>query len=322
MIDLRLGDVKEPLPQRILDKFCKRAFENVNLYPQNYDGLVSKLAEKHGLEADNIVLVNGVDEGIELIARVFGQDSLVFTPTYYEFVDAPKRNNLKYKTINCFDGKEYALKYTSEDVRDKTLIFLCNPNNPFGLLSSQEIVALAKQTKGVVAVDETYIGFAGETVLGKAPNILVLRSFSKAFSLAGLRIAYVAGSKTLVDKIKQRKLFFNVSSVSVNAAKIVLEEEKHFKVQTEKIKKRKESVETFLKTKGLNTIHSHTNNTIIKFDNEQKASNFHKTLKENNILANQGNGISTTGLNPTFIRLTCGTEGQMKEVRGVVEREM
>jgi len=323
VINLKLGDIKEQLPQKILNRFCEEGFKDVNLYPQNYDDLILKLAQKHNVKIENIVLINGVDEGIELMARVFGQDILIFTPTYYEFLDAPKRNNLKFQLQNCFDGEKYALKYTDGDIKNKTLIYLCNPNNPFGLLTEKEIVELAKKTKGIVAVDETYIDFAGESVIDefeKLPNLLVLRSFSKGYSLAGLRIGYIVGPRDLIDKISKIKLICDVTSVSVNAAMIVLEEEKYFKNLIEKVKERKDNFENFLRNKGFNVIHTHTNNIIIKFKDTNEADRFYNFFKTNRVIVNQGDGISTCGLDNTFIRFACGTEDQMKEVTKIVDK--
>ncbi|MCX6743606.1 MAG: aminotransferase class I/II-fold pyridoxal phosphate-dependent enzyme [Candidatus Parcubacteria bacterium] len=323
MINLKFGDIKEKLPQQILDRFCDEVFKDVTLYPQNYDILISRLAQKLKVRPENIVLINGVDEGIELISRVFGQDILIFSPTYYEFLDAPKRNYLKFDTINCFDGKKYTLKYKETDVENRSLIFLCNPNNPFGLLTKQEVTELAGKTNGIVAVDETYIDFNGETVLNefeKIPNILVLRSFSKGYSLAGLRIGYIVGAEKQIEKIVKRKLICNVTSVSVNAAMIVLEEEKYFMSLVDKIKKMKDDFEDFLKSKGFNVIHTHTNNIIIKFPSTLEANAFYNFLKINEVIINQGDGISTCGLDDTFIRFACGTETQMNEVTKIVEK--
>lgn len=323
MIDLRLGDVKEPLPKRLLGKFCKGVFKEVNLYPQNYGLLVSKLAEIHGVSPEEIVLVNGVDEGIELISRVFGKDILIFPPSYYEFADAPKRNGLKFGQVNCFDGKGYSLAYKDGDVKGRSLIFLCNPNNPFGLLKRTDIVGLAKKADGIVAVDETYIDFGGESAINEfesVPNLLVLRSFSKSFSAAGLRIGYIVGKKHLIDKIKQRKLLCNVASVSVYAAMILLNEKKYFKELIQKVEKRKGAFEYFFKKQGYDVIHTSTNNIVLKFNTEKEAGEFCFFLKENGVLVNQGNGVSTCGLDETFVRFSCGTDKQMKALRGIVEK--
>jgi len=323
IINLKFGDIKEPLPKKIIERFSKEAFKDVTKYPENYSILVERLAKRHGINPENIVLVNGVDEGIELISRCFGENILFFTPTYYEFQDAPKRNDLKFETINCFDGKEYRLKYKDDDIRNRSLIFLCSPNNPFGLLTKKEITDIAKKTKGIVAVDETYIDFDGESVLNEFennPNLLVLRSFSKGYSLAGLRIGYIVGDKNLIDVIKKKKLFCNVTSVSVYAAMINLDEEAYFKNLIKRIKEGKNKFEDFLKAKNFNIIHTNNNNIMIKFEYVKDANKLCDFLKNNGIIVNQANGMSTCGLDDTFIRFTYGTDEQMKKVREVFEK--
>lgn len=323
MINLKLGDVKEFLPKRILNKFCSKVFKDVNLYPQNYDLLVSKLAKKHGIKPENILLINGVDEGIDVLARVFGKKTLFFSPSYFEFAEASKRNNQNFVAINSFmDNKFKIITDDKSKLKDSTLIFLCNPNNPFGLLSKTEILEIAGNTHGIVAVDETYIDFFGESVIEEfksTPNIIVLRSFSKGYTLAGLRIGYIVGEKSLIGKIKERKIFFSVTSVSVNAAIICLEEEKYFKDLIKTIIKRKNDFEEYLSNKKFNVIKTNTNNIVIKFQNQKKANHFFNFLKDNKVVVNQGDGISTYGLNNTFIRFNCGRKEQMTELQKIID---
>jgi len=323
VINLKLSDIKENLPIDILDEIKKVAFENVNSYPQNYNSLIEKLAQKHSLEAKYIKLINGVDEGIELVCRLFGQNALIFPPTYYDYLDVFKRNNIKYSLINSFNGSEYIINYEKSDIEKRTLIYLCNPNNPFGAISKSKILEIADNTQGVVVVDETYIDFNGESVINEFinhPNLLVLRSFSKGYSAAGLRIGYIVGSEELVEKIENIKQYFNVSSVSVNAAKVLLDKAEFFQDRIKKIKKRKDDFEAFLKDKGFFVIHTMNNNIIIKFPAKKKADALFAYLKKKNIIVNQGNGVSTCGLDDTFIRFACGTEGQMKKVIEIIER--
>ncbi|MEI7961091.1 MAG: aminotransferase class I/II-fold pyridoxal phosphate-dependent enzyme [archaeon] len=320
IINLKLGDIKTPLPQKIISKFCKKVFLDVNQYPHNYPKLISILSKKLGVNEDEIILTNGVDEGIELIARCFGQSTLVFTPSYYEFIDAPKRNQLTYKAINCFDGKSFKLKYTDEDLAGKSLVYLCNPNNPFGLLTKNEILDFAQKTKAIVAVDETYNAFDGETVIKTLPNVLVLRSFSKAYSIAGLRIGFIVGKKELIDEIRIKELYASVTSVSVAAAIIVLEEEKYFKKLIENLKKRKDAFEEFMIKKSFKVMHTNTNNIIVQFLSKADADEFFIYLKSNGVIVNQGNGVSTCGLDDAWIRFACGTSEQMKKVKKIIEK--
>ncbi len=323
-INLKLGDIKYPLPERIIRKF-KRCFKDVNLYPQNYDSLVSNLSKKFNVNKDNILLVNGIDGAIDLIVKVFGQKILFFTPTYFEFKEAARRNGRKYKATYSFNGqwKEYKINTNNPEVKKASLIFLCNPNNPFGLLNARTILDITKKTNGIVAVDECYIDFGGESGLRyikNYPNLLVLRSFSKGYSAAGLRLGFIVGNKKLINQLKDKKLFYDVSSPSVNVALVLLKEEKYFKNLIKEIKKLKNDSERYLKLKGFNIIKSNTNNIIIRFFSINEANKFYSFLLKNGVIVNQGDGISTTGLDKSWIRLSCGTKEQMNQLREIIDR--
>lgn len=320
-INLRLADVKEPLPDAILSRLRRESFTDIHLYPRNSEKLAGRIAEKHDLYPHNITLVNGVAEGIDLMTRVFGKDMLIFLPTYYEFYNAPRRNHANLSAINCFNGRAFNFHYNIDDVRDRTLIMLCNPNNPFGILSREQIIKLANETRGIVCVDETYISFGGESVMDhvdKIKNLAVMRSFSKGYSMAGFRIGYIAGSKEVVDKINDRKIFCSMNSVSVNAANIALDEEDYFRAMSLRISKRKERFENFLEDLGYDIMRTHTNGILIKFRTESEASMFNQYLQKHGILVNQGDGVSTYGLDNSFIRIACGTEEQMNILMEVV----
>lgn len=319
--DLRLADVKEPLPEHITERLRREIFQDVNLYPRNYDTLISRLAQRHNAGKDNITLVNGAAEGIDLVARSFGQDTLIFSPTYYEYYNAVRRNGLKSRMINCFDGRGFSLDWSQEDIEGRSLVFLCNPNNPFGILQRDEITGIAEKASGIVAVDETYIDFDGESVVSDmagSENMLVLRSFSKGYSLAGFRIGYIIAPRRLKEEIERKKVFCNVSSVSVNAAMIALDEEKYFRGVVEKTKKSKGSMEEFMDRMGFGVIHTHTNCIMLKFRTPEEASAFREFLESRGILVNQGGGISICGLDDTFIRMSCGTGEQMEMLRSAV----
>ncbi len=325
-INLKLGDIKYPLPERIIKKF-RECFKEVNLYPQNYELLVSKLAKKFNIDKANILLVNGIDGGIDLIAKVFGRRILFFAPTYFEFKEAARRNKRRYKVINSFNGQEYKINIDNPDIKKEikkaSLIFLCNPNNPFGLLTSKTILNIVKITKGIVAVDECYIDFSGKSVLKDIKNhsnLLILRSFSKGYSAAGLRLGFIVGNKRLINQLRNKKLFFDVSSPSINAALILLEERKYFKNLITDIKKLKNSFEEYLQVRGFNVIKTNNNNIIIKFLSIAKANKFYSFLLKNGVIVNQGDGISTVGLDKSWIRLACGRKEQMSKFKKIIDK--
>lgn len=320
MINLKLGTIKEPLPDFILEKL-KHAFDDANNYPQNYDALIEKLAKHHKINKDKILLVNGVDGAIDLITRVLAKKVYYYEPTYYEFWAAPKRNNIDLKALKSSYNDKYIIE--TKPFEKDTVLFLCNPNNPFGKIHPKQILDFASESNGYIAVDETYIEFTGESPLkelDKYPNLLLMRSFSKTYRMAGLRIGYIIAASELIKTLEERKVFFDVSSASVEAALVALDYHDYFKKQINRLIKRKKSFDNFLAERGFNIIPNNINNTIIHFKSETEASDFVEYLKKNNVLVNQGDGISTIGLDKSWVRFTYGTEKEMKEVTKIIEK--
>lgn len=318
-INLKLGTIKEPLPDFIL-KELRNSFDNANDYPQNYDKLIGKLAEHHKVSKDKILLVNGTDGAIDLITRVLATKVYYYEPTYYEFWAAPERNKVSYEALKPENKEKYILKTRPFD--KGSVLFLCNPNNPFGEIPVEQIVGFATNSKGFVVIDEAYIEFSGQSPLNeldKHPNIILLRSFSKTYALAGARVGYIIADPKVIKKLEKHKVFFDVSSASIEAAIVVLKNHDYFKKQIEKLIKRKRVFDDFL-AKRFKVISSFINNTIIHFETESDASKFVNYLNKNNVLVNQGDGISTTGLDKTWLRFACGTEEQMDEVRRIIEK--
>lgn len=319
-INLKLGTIKELLPDFILERL-KHAFDNANDYPQNYDALIEKLAKHHKISKDKILLSNGVDGAIDLITKIFAKKVYYYEPTYYEFQAAPKRNNIKFEALKSSYDDNYVIK--TKNFEKHTVLFLCNPNNPFGEISLNQILNFASKSRGYVAVDETYIEFSGDSPLKELdnyPNLLLMRSFSKTYRMAGLRIGYIIASPKLIKILKKRKVFFDVSSASAEAALVVLDYCDYFKEQIKQLIKHKKEFDNFLARQGFSVISNNINNTIIHFKSESKATNFVKYLKKNNVLVNQGDGISTIGLDKSWVRFACGAEKQMKEVIKIIEK--
>jgi len=109
---------------------------------------------------------------------------------------------------------------------DASLIFLCCPNNPTGdVVSLDRIEALLQNTEALVVIDEAYAEFSGQTVLpllGRYDNLAILRTFSKAYSLAGLRAGYLLAGSPIIENMLKVKLFYNFNRLSQEIAKIAM----------------------------------------------------------------------------------------------------
>jgi histidinol-phosphate aminotransferase len=200
-------------------------------YPKAKGGSALKaISEDLGLWEDQVVVGNGSDELLDLVAKVFvgGGEALIVEPTFemYKLYVGLARGSPKPVLLREDFGLE------PEDVLgaigDRTkVIFICSPNNPTGKQYGREaVLKIVEESGKLVVLDEAYADFAPESLVRDAPkypNLLVLRSFSKAYGLAGLRIGYGTGDSEIIDWMRAAQSPFSVNSIAQVTCKLVLE---------------------------------------------------------------------------------------------------
>ena len=174
----------------------------LNRYPEPQPAdLIARLAAYYAVAENNILVTRGSDEGIDLLLRAFcraGQDAILITPpTYGMYAVSAAIQNARVVAVPLLADKNFALNpeaVLAAITPSVKLVFLCSPNNPTGaLLARRDVLQLVQEllSKAVVVVDEAYLEFAGTPSLTQElagnPNLVVLRTLSKAFGLAGIR---------------------------------------------------------------------------------------------------------------------------------------
>lgn len=220
---------------KVYEALKKMGQNEISLYPA-YGELREKIAEFNRFETDNIKVTDGADEALNGIIQAYmGQGDLLLTlkpsfemPVIYAKITGGSVAEIPYEDNFTFPLDAFNCYLADERVK---VIYLATPNNPTGTVISPEILAkiLSKSRNKAVIIDETYANFYGESFKGvvrKFDNVFIVRSFSKDFALAGLRLGYVISSKEniqVLDKV--------ISPYSVNAAAVVagLEALKDFK---------------------------------------------------------------------------------------------
>lgn len=320
-IKLDLGEPAYPLPEFVQRELCKY-LGKMHKFPQNYKQVEEKIGEWLGIKKELVSLTSGATAGIDTASRAFGEKTLVFTPTFIEFAAATDRNNCELKKVNALKGKKYEVKGNISELEKATLTYLANPNNPFGFTEQKTIEKMLKATNGVLAVDETYWWFKGESIaplVEEFDNLMVIGSFSKTFSLAGMRAGYIIASKKLLKKMHNKLLHFRLSALSAQAVLICLKNKEFFKKRLQKTIKKRKKFERWLQKKGFNLYITHNNNAVIKFPEEKKATAFTQHLEKNNIIVLQGNGKSLIGLTDSFVRIAIGTEKEMEHLKKAID---
>ncbi len=223
------------LPRDLLHVLLKQVMEEYDprIYPQEEEfELKEKLSDYLNVQADSIVIGNGGDELIERTARLFlekGDETLSVTPTFsfYKLIaNLVGAKHLEVPLKTDFDmDKEQILTTITPRTR---LLFLCSPNNPTAnQFSIDEVRAMIEEFPGVVIVDEAYVEFAEYCLLpfiDKYENLIVLRTFSKAFGLAGLRLGYGVANPDLATTLSQKaQLPYPVSSLALKVGLKLLE---------------------------------------------------------------------------------------------------
>jgi histidinol-phosphate aminotransferase len=234
-------DVPRELKREILDFAMERSWSR---YPPFVpEELKERLAEYAGWKADGVLVGNGSNEIIQALLTVFlerGKKLVISSPTFTlyriigsivgaEVISVPLKSDY---TFNCERLEEQFLK-------DGDLLIICNPNNPTGCMYSiSRIADILEKTTAPVIVDEAYFEFSGETaadLLKIYDNLVVLRTFSKAFSLAGLRVGYGLMNPELAWEVGKAKLPYNINFFSIAAALKLLENYPKLEVKVKEI---------------------------------------------------------------------------------------
>lgn len=207
------------------EKFIKGIEDlDLNRYPEiDNQCLSEKIADYAGVELENIICGNGSDEIIQMIIHTFvdkGDYVVVPVPTfsmYKIYTEIGGGQILEVPTDEDFNIRENEIINIANEKKAK-VIFLCNPNNPTGTVVKREaILKVLNSTNSIVVVDEAYYEFLGETVIDKISSnkrLIVLRTLSKAYALAGARVGYGVASKETINMISRVRPPYNISSIS------------------------------------------------------------------------------------------------------------
>ncbi len=233
VLRLDMNENPEGLPRQFFDSvMAKITPEYIATYPEK-DRLVGLLAEHNGLMRENISVTAGSDEAMRLVFQCFGEQGkklLTVTPTFEMYDVYAKMFGMKHETIEYKADFTVDITDILQAVDEETgIVILLNPNSPIGSTYDEaavrKVVEQAASAGAIVMVDEAYHYFYEPTfmpLMKEYDNLLVLRTFSKLFSMAGLRIGYVAGNAALIEFIEKAESTFNVNNIAILFAEEVI----------------------------------------------------------------------------------------------------
>jgi len=314
----------------LVRKTIKNQLDTVQIYPDSESTQLRKNLQQYTkIPHSQIVVGNGATEIIYNFCQVFLSNKtpvLIPIPTFGEYESAVKLSGAKisfFKTMNL----EKDIDYFISKFPNNGCIFICNPNNPTGNLISkktlQKIILLANKKKTLVFVDECFIELVPDhdesiiNLVKKYNNLFVLRSLTKSFALAGLRIGYGVGTKQMISVLNKVKIPWNVSGLAQQAASAALS---HL-FYLDKVKKiiKKESfylINSISKLKDFQCNTTSTNFILIK--TKIKSKTLQKKLLEKKILIRDCSTIR--GLNDNYIRIAVKTRKENKKLIQALEK--
>lgn len=226
---------------------------DVQYYPF-YGKLLQKLADFHGVNIDNVILTAGADEAINAVLGAFleyDQTVLSVEPSFIMPKIYAKINGLNYKEVSYKQKWKFPTDEFIKNIDNVDFVVLTTPNSPTGEVIERETIEKVVEKSGdkAVLIDETYGNYSGVTnidLIKTNDNIFVIRSFSKDFALAGLRLGYVVSDSKNIKHLRKYLSPYNVSTLTVKAGLAALDDIPYF----EKIKSEMEESKKVL-TEGL-----------------------------------------------------------------------
>ncbi|MFQ5683124.1 MAG: histidinol-phosphate transaminase [Candidatus Binatia bacterium] len=317
IIKLNTNENPYPPSPRVLSAIRKATDRSLRLYPEPLgDHLRSLAASTYGVRPENVLAGNGSDELLSILARCFvgeGDQVAYPVPTY-----------TLYDTLIAIQGgKTVRLDYlpgfaVPDGLYSQTaaLTFLCNPNSPSGtLISLREIERLARSVSGILVVDEAYIDFAEGEEKSSIPlirglsNLVVLRSFSKSFSLAGLRIGLAFAAEEIIAGMTKVKDSYNVNRLSLVGATAALLDLPWMAHNVRRIQRTRKRLVRKLKSMGFQVYPSAANFVLARKEG-QSLEGVYEELKRRMILVRY---FDVPGLKDS-LRITVGTTQETQKL--------
>ena len=317
---VKLNTNESPLPPstRVLEAIKAAADDSLRLYPSPTAAPAREaIARRFGLEPSQVTVGNGGDELIELCFRAFAGagDTVAFpTPTYPLFEPL------------CRIHEAEASRHPTEDFAElppslgpdpSPLKFIVNPNSPTGaLFDAHHVEAAVAASSGVVAIDEAYVDFAPRSaldLLASRGNVLLLRTFSKSYGLAGMRIGFALGSRELIEALDSVKDSYSVDRLAIVAAVAAIEDEAHHRGLVEEVVRNRGELARSLRGLRFEVVDSATNFVFAR--PPMPAAQVVAALRERQVLVRHYDREPIAG----WIRITVGTREQHEKLLAGLE---
>ena len=275
---------------KVLNSLERINVKDLSLYP-SYGELYKKIAEINDVNTENIALTSGTNDAVRALicAYMNSEDKLqIATPTFlspeiYTEIEGASCVKVPYAEKWIFPESDFL-----QTIDDKTkIILLTNPNDPTGELINQEFIEklLQLHPQKLIIINEAYTTYANESFcknINKYDNVAIIRSFSKDYGLAGLRIGYILANENIVDNVKKILAPYPVNNIATIAAIEAMNDKRYMEFVKKETERSKQIMTLGLEKLKVKVFKSYAN--FILADFAEKVEEVYNLLKENNIL--------------------------------------
>ena len=313
--------------QRVLERLRNLRGQEVASYPERstYEPLIAKHLN---LKTEEVMLTNGADEGIHLVCELYLNpklEAVVPVPSFGMYRHYVMATGARMVEVPMSKDFSFPTRGVLDAISESTgLIFIGNPNNPTGTTVPQEdifrILDTAARTapKSAVLVDEAYFEFYGQTLLPELqrfPNLLITRTFSKAYGMAGLRVGVLAANAEPMQRLQAIASPFSVNTVALTILPIALADQGFVRRYIATVKRQREVLRNALDKIGLRFWPSHANFLLVEIG-EGRAAFLKEMAREGIFLRDRGTDFLCEGC----VRITIGNKQEMERVIGCLPR--
>ena len=312
---IKLNTNENPYPPspRVLEALAEALKPSLRLYPAPMaDELRDRAARTYGMKPENVLVGNGSDELLSLLMRacIDPGDRVAYPVPTYSLYDTLAELH-EAEPLRVPFAHDFAFPEALLDA-NAGIVFFANPNSPSGTAVPPSDVARLATARGnrLIVVDEAYVDFANANcveLVRDHPNVLILRTFSKSFSLAGMRIGLALGHESVIAMLAKVKDSYNVNRLSIVAASAALRDLRWMERNVERIRETRVALTAELEALGFLVLPSEANFVLARMPGRDLAS-IQQTLKRRGILVRH---FAEPGLEDC-LRVTVGTEDEIR----------
>lgn len=300
------------------------AMEEIQDYPDPASRrLRAMLAERNGIGTENIIVASGSESIIAILCRTFFQNhevAVTADATFVGFFVQAGIRGVELIKVPVTDEYGFDLDAMAEAIDERTkMVYIANPNNPTGTYIDRAAFEtfMEKVPEDVLVImDEAYYEYAEavedypHSLEYGFKNVLTLRTFSKAYGLAGMRVGYAMGPERLIAPMLKTKLTFEPTALAQAAAEAALEDEEFLEESRRVVEAGRKQLYYFFDLHSIRYVPSISNSVLMLLDDPQKAADYTQGLLEQGVIVRRTNAF---GL-PQAIRITIGTEEEMNHL--------